>query len=214
MNDAGKAKAWIPVRRSPLAGRSEIEALRGRARLREKPFITKYTLRADADAISAAVETSTGLALPAEPLTSSASGDIAWLWMGPDEWMLVLPQDDGGTIPAKLAEELAGLHHQLTEVSDYYTVIELSGRRARDMLMKLTTLDVHPRAFREGQVTGTNFGRAVAVLWLVSDGEDGPVFRLFVRWSLADYLWCLLADAGREWGMPDQAPVSGERLVI
>ncbi len=80
--------------------------------------------------------------------------------------------------------------------------------------MKLTTLDVHPRAFAEGEVTGTNFGHATAIIWLVTDEKNGPVFRLVVRWSFADYLWCLLAEAGREWGMPEQVPVSGERMVI
>ena len=80
--------------------------------------------------------------------------------------------------------------------------------------MKLTTLDVHARAFAVGQVTGANFGHATANLWLVADDESGSIFRLFVRWSFADYLWCLLAEAGREWGMPEQVPVSGERMVI
>lgn len=214
MSDSGKGKAWIPVRRSPLIDRGEIEARRGAARLAEKPFLAKYILRADADAVSTAVKKASKLALPTEPLTSSTSGERAWLWMGPDEWMLVLPPDEQETLPSKVEEALSGKHHQLVNVSDYYTVIELSGLRARELLMKLTTLDLHHRAFREGQVTGTNFGHAAANLWLVGDGETGAIFRLFVRWSLADYLWCLLADAGREWGMPEQAPISGERMVI
>jgi sarcosine oxidase subunit gamma len=31
---------------------------------------------------------------------------------------------------------------------------------------------------------------------------------------MADYLWCLLADAGREWGVPEQVPIKGEVLTI
>ena len=97
-------------------------------------------------------------------------------------------------------------------MSSYYTTIELAGPRARDMLMKLTTLDLHPSAFTTGQVAGSLFGRAQATLWQVDadETEGGPVFRLFVRRSMADYLWCLLAEAGFEWGMPKQAPLSGE----
>jgi sarcosine oxidase subunit gamma len=41
----------------------------------------------------------------------------------------------------------------------------------------------------------------------------GPAFRIFIRWSMADYLWCALADAGREWGVPEQQPAKGEQLV-
>ena len=116
----------------------------------------------------------------------------------------------------KLAAALAGTHHQLVDVSDYYTMIELAGAKARELLMKLTTLDLHPRAFRAGMVTGSVFGRANATLWQAADdGESaGPVFRLFIRWSMADYLWCVLADAGREWGVPEQIPVKGEMLVV
>ena len=82
--------------------------------------------------------------------------------------------------------------------------------------MKLTTLDLHPRAFRAGMVTGSVFGRANATIWQPLDdaAEGGPAFRLFIRWSMADYLWCLIADAGREWGVPEQVPVKGEVLTI
>jgi hypothetical protein len=31
---------------------------------------------------------------------------------------------------------------------------------------------------------------------------------------MADYLWCLIADAAREFGTPEQRPVEGERLTI
>jgi heterotetrameric sarcosine oxidase gamma subunit len=111
---------------------------------------------------------------------------------------------------------LAGIHHQFVDVSDYYTVVEVAGAEARELLMKLTTLDLHQRAFKAGMVTGGVFGRANATIWPTADdaAAGGPVFRLFIRWSMADYLWCLIADAGREWGVPEQAPVKGESLTI
>ena len=82
--------------------------------------------------------------------------------------------------------------------------------------MKLTTLDLHPRAFKTGMVAGSMFGRTQATLWQATDDaeEGGPLFRLIVRWSMADYLWCLIADAAREWGAPDQSPVGGETLTV
>ena len=84
--------------------------------------------------------------------------------------------------------------------------------------MKLTTLDLHPRAFKAGMVAGSMFGRTQATLWQVTDdgrvGRGGPLFRLIVRWSMADYLWCLIADAAREWGVPEEQPVEGETLTV
>jgi sarcosine oxidase subunit gamma len=156
------------------------------------------------------------LGLPFDPLTSSRSGETAFLWMGPDEWMLVSAEAEAAEHVSAARAALAGVHHQLVDVSDYYTMIELAGPRARELLMKLTPLDVHARAFRAGMVAGSLFGRANATLWQTADdAEDGgPVFRLFVRWSMADYLWCLLADAGREWGVPEEVPIKGERLTL
>lgn len=212
-----ESKAWIPVRRSPLTGRTAIEARRNAVQLAEAPFLGKHILRVEPKVGAAAVKEATGLALPGEPLSSSVSDEAGkqavLLWLGPDEWMLVTPPEDAGKTAAALAKALDG-HHQLADVSDYYTAIDVTGAKARELLMKLTTLDIHPRAFRAGQVTGTILGHANATLWLVGDVDGEATIRLFVRWSHADYLWCLLADAGREWGVPEQVPISGEKLVI
>jgi sarcosine oxidase, subunit gamma len=74
------------------------------------------------------------------------------------------------------------------------------------VLMKVATIDFHPRAFRPGMAVTTNFGRTVA--WARLSGES--TFDIIVRISMADYLWCLLAEAGREWGLPPQTPKGGD----
>jgi sarcosine oxidase subunit gamma len=204
-----------PIRRSPLKDRAPIGDAAGAISMRELPFLRKYVLRADPHEAVERLRSALSLGLPFDPLTSSSSGDLAFLWMGPDEWLLVTGPDDPVAF-RRAAEALAGTHHQLVDVSDYHTVIELEGPKSRELLMKLTTLDVHPRAFQAGMVSGMILGRANATLWQVRDDHagNGPAFRIFVRWSMADYLWCLLADAGREWGMPAQAAVGGEKLTI
>ena len=210
------AELRAPVRRSPLGHRSRIEGEGGVARLAERPFLGKFILRAAPDEAVEPLRQALGFGLPFDALTSSTAGGIAWLWMGPDEWMLVTAPDAGAEAFARAREALAGFHHQLVDVSDYYTAIDAAGPKARELLMKLTTLDMHARAFRTGMVTGAIFGRANATIWQVADDaeESGPLFRLFIRWSMADYLWCALVEAGREWGVPEQVPIKGERLTI
>ena len=203
-----------PVRRSPLSHRHAIAAADGALRMRERPFLAKFVLRGPADALGPAVAESLGAALPAEPLTSSDWGEGTILWLGPDEWMLVGEGEAADRLGQKLGEALVGGHHQLVDVSDYYTLIELAGAPAWQALSKATTLDLHPRAFPVGMVAGGTFGHAQATIWRPRDEGDTPEFRLFVRWSMADYLWCLLAECGREWGLPAEKPVSGERLTI
>jgi sarcosine oxidase subunit gamma len=205
-----------PVRRSPLAHRPPIAGEGDAVRMAELPFLGKFILRADPYEAVERLRAALGLGLPFDTLTSSTEGATSFLWMGPDEWMLATAPDEAQERSRIAAEALAGTHHQLVDVTDYYTVIELSGTKARELLMKLTTLDVHARAFRVGMVTGSVFGRANATIWQALDdaAEGGPTFRLFIRWSMADYLWCLIADAGREWGVPEQSPVKGEKLTI
>ncbi len=120
------------------------------------------------------------------------AGDAAALWLGPDEWLLV----------EALPVALEG-HHQVVEVGDYYTAIEVAGTPARTLLAKLITLDLHRRAFPLGGVAGTLLAKAPVWLWCTGD----DAFLVLVRRSLADYAWCLLADAGREWGLPAEAPI-------
>jgi len=208
--------ADAPVRHSPLSHRAPIEAPVGALRIAERPFLGKFILRAaHAEAVGPLKETF-GLDLPAEPSTSASGAETSLLWLGPDEWMLVTKGEGAEERFGRANRALAAIHHQLVAVGDYYTVIEVSGPRARETLMKLTTLDLHPRAFKAGMVAGSMFGRTHATLWQMTEdsAEGGPLFRLIVRWSMADYLWCVIADAGREWGIPEEQPVGGETLVI
>jgi heterotetrameric sarcosine oxidase gamma subunit len=207
------AEPRTPFRRSPLFHRRPLEGEGGAVRIAERPFRGKFILRADAHEAAERLRPALGLGLPFDPLTSATQGESSLLWMGPDEWMLVTAQGEAAERAGKAREALAGMHHQLVDVSDSYTVIEVAGSRARELLMKLTTLDLHPRAFRPGMVAGSVFGQANALLWLPLGGDEEG-FRLFIRWSMADYLWCVTADAGREWGVPEEFPVKGERLTV
>jgi sarcosine oxidase subunit gamma len=208
--------ADAPVRRSPLSHRAPIEGEGGAIPIAERPFLAKFILRVNAAEAKDLLLGAVGMSLPTEPLSSAIAGDLSLLWLGPNEWMLIAPPEQGDAAFADASKALASVHHQLVAVSDYYTVIEVSGPKARATLAKLTTLDLHRRAFKPGTVAGSMFARAQATLWQVSDdgAEGGPLFRLFVRWSIADYLWCVIADAAREFGVPETKPVGGEKLTI
>ena len=209
------APAEAPIRRSPLSHRAPIDGEGGAIRIAERPFLGKFVLRVDPKEAADLLLGAVGMSLPTAPLTTATAADLALLWLGPDEWMLVTPAEQAAAF-VDAENALAGVHHQLVAVGDYYTVIEISGSGARAALMKLTTLDLHPRAFAAGIVAGAMFGRTQATLWQMADdsADGGPLFRLIVRWSMADYLWCLVANAAREFGVPEQPPVGGETLTI
>lgn len=210
-----------PSARSPLAHREQISAGHPLT-LRELPLRTMIAIRADMAAIAEPVRAVTGLDLPAAVRGSTRNNDDrALIWLSPDEWMLIDTPGNEAAHLETLQSAFADVHAQLVDVTDYYTTIEIDGSKAREALSKLTAIDLHPRAFAVGEVVSTTFGKASATLMLASRaaqadavGNRIDTFHLIVRASLADYLWCMLADAGLEWGMPAQDPVGQVRLHL
>jgi heterotetrameric sarcosine oxidase gamma subunit len=203
-----------PLRRSPLAHRDAIEAPEGDLTLAERPFEAKLILRAEAEVASLAAG-ALELDLP-EACRFVEGGGVLLGWLSPDEFLIAGKVDGERELAGRIGAALEGTHHLISNVTDYYTTLAYAGPRAREGLMKLSTLDLHPRGFAPGDLKGSVFMHANA--WLAQrrgdDDEGGPAFDLIVRWTFADYLWCALAHSGREWGLPEQTPVGGERLVI
>lgn len=188
---------------SPLhhAGLPELMG-KGRAgagiRLREKKLRGHLTLRGDADdpAFANGVHQALGLQLPVA-LTLVAQGETSLQWMGPDEWLLVVPQGEEFAAEQRLRDALAGLHIQVVNVSGGQTLLELSGDNVRELLMKSTPYDVHPSNFPVGKAVGTHFAKSQLVIRHTAEN----VWELVVRRSFADYIWLWLQDASAEYGL-------------
>ena len=189
-------------RRSALAHRIPLSTGDGAAALREIAFEGKLILRGALDAIGGAAAGVLGVGLPGKVLETTARSRGTAQWLGPDEWLIVCAPGQETSLAHDFEQALSGKHAQVVDVTDYYTTIELSGAHARAMLMKIATVDFHPRAFTTGMAVTTNVGRAVA--WLRQ--TPGDAFAIVIRISMADYVWCLLAEAGREFGLPEVAP--------
>jgi sarcosine oxidase, subunit gamma len=195
-------------RKSALSHRQPQTSDDGSAALREKPFEGKLILRGEHGSLHPAVNGVLGADLPATVGGTASSLRVTAQWLGPDEWLLITPPREEIALLTELNAALAALHAQAVDVTDYYTTIELSGPRAREMLMKITTIDMHPRAFKVGHGVAGNFGRANPFVRQTRDdaAEGGPAFDLIIRISMADYLWCLLCEAGHEWGLIELDP--------
>jgi sarcosine oxidase subunit gamma len=188
------------ARRSPLSAFADAFAQAGetpaRIRLREIPFLTQLTLRAETGTeASGAASATLGLPLPVVPNTTRSRRGLSVLWMGPDEWLIVSEQDGKIDQPA-LERALEGHHATVVDVSAQRTVIEVAGVDARELLLKGCALDLHPQTFAVGRCAQTNLARTQVVL-LSHDRE--PVYRVFVRASFAEYLAEWLIDAAAEY---------------
>ena len=110
-----------------------------------------------------------GVALPVEPNTVGTGGGRAALWLGPDEWLVVGADGDETAI----VRALEGAEGWITavDVSANRTVLELAGPRAREVLAKGCSLDLHPRAFGPGQCAQTALARTQVILEAVGDAR-------------------------------------------
>lgn len=203
------------LKRSPLAHREALSAPSGQFTMRETPFVGLLTLRGEPGKLARAVRSALGLDLAASPGTFTKSDEAAAMWIGPDEWIVITQPGAEEAAMGQLKSDLASVHSQVVNVTDYYTTLSLKGAATRDVLAKITMVDLHPRAFQPGYAISSIFGHAGAWLQMTDDENgSGVSFNLYIRRSMADYLWCLLADGAREYGVPAQDPIGQVKLHL
>ncbi len=191
-----------------LDGRAQASRGAAGVALAERPHRGMVNLRrdpADETAMNAFAE-AFGFALPVQPNTSAGNGEASALWLGPDEWWLVVPGPEpeaGPELADKLRAALADGFAAVTEVGESRTCIRIAGPKARALLQKGCPLAFHPRAFRVGACAQTLLATATVAIHLVADESvaEGPVFEVYVLRSFAEYLWAWLEDAGAEYGV-------------
>lgn len=169
----------------------------------EVRFVPQINVRVTAGSPArAAVTAALGFGLPEVPDTvvTDADGLRAALWLGPDEWLVVGPAATGvGDLESRLREAVGADWGSVVDVSSNRTVIEVGGPRARDLLARGCSLDMHPRRFGPGWCAQTLIARAGVTLW---QKDHRPTFWLFVRASFAAYLAEWIVDAVE--GMPSE----------
>ncbi|AIL59593.1 MULTISPECIES: sarcosine oxidase subunit gamma [Pseudomonas] len=170
--------------------------------LREHKFLGHLTLRGDGrdPAFAGGVFKALGLELPVA-LTVVANGEMSLQWLGPDEWLLIVPGGQEFAVEQKLRDALDGQHIQVVNVSGGQTLLELSGPNVREVLMKSTSYDVHPNNFPVGKAVGTVFAKSQLVIRRT--GEE--TWELLIRRSFSDYWWLWLQDAAAEYGLSIEA---------
>lgn len=178
-----------------LAGQGKIDA---GVTLREKQLLGHLILRGDSSdtGFGSAIQSVLGLELPvALDLTAKEGRSLQWL--GPDEWLLIVPHGEEYTTELRLREAIGDRHISIVNVSGGQTVFELKGPGVRNVLMKSTSYDVHPSHFPVGKAVGTVFAKSQLVIRHTA--ED--TWELIVRRSFADYIWLWLQDASAEYGL-------------
>ena len=112
------------LRRSPLADYRELfvalsTASRGKLDIRELPYLAHVNFRTDPVEASAMhrLASSLDFALPVVPNTVASQDDRRALWLGPDEWLIVGPEDQRRALIQALRDGLGGAFGSIVDVS-------------------------------------------------------------------------------------------------
>ncbi|MGE0718199.1 MAG: sarcosine oxidase subunit gamma [Alphaproteobacteria bacterium] len=167
-------------------------------RLSRLPLVGQITLRAGPE-VASLVDVGLGLALPDAPNRVTSDGGRAAVWLGPDEWLLLVPRADVATTIARLEMALDGRHFAAVDTSAARLGLAVSGAAARAVLAKGCSLDLHPRAFGPGECAQTALARVPV---LIVQRDTAPTFWVFVRPSYAVFLARWLIDAATEYRLP------------
>jgi sarcosine oxidase subunit gamma len=194
------------IRRSPgshLAAALEAGSIEGTVVLNEGPFQTMAGIRVDPRSEEGLRVAEVAGSLPARCGEVGGADGVSVLWLGPSEFLVVAPEAAhdafGGNLISSLTAALGDAPGQVVDLSANRTTFELSGPRARAVLEKGCSLDLHPRVFKAGTALSTEIGNIPVVL--EKTGEES--FRLFPRASFADFLGRWLLDAMREYASPE-----------
>ncbi|MEA2928752.1 MAG: methylglutamate dehydrogenase subunit [Hyphomicrobiales bacterium] len=156
-------------------------------------FASVIARRGQRDALASAVRASFGLALPDGPRRVGKDG-VAFAGIGPGQW--IASGENAGDLAASLRERI-GAFAAVADQSDSRLVLHLSGARVRDALVKGVPIDLHPRAFKTGDVASTLVAHVGVQIDML---DDAPVFQLTAPRSMAGSFWSWLTASAAEFG--------------
>ena len=190
------------TRRSALADYADrfaalYETTNGAVGIREQPFVAQLNLRADPQdaGLMERLALAIGFDLPVVPNTVASREDRRALWLGPDEGLVVGPEDQQGALAQALRDALGVSFGSIVDVSANRTVIEFRGSNARDLLAHGVSIDLDARPFGPGRCAQTLLAKAQVII--ERRGAESA-FLLYVRSSFACYAADWLLDAASD----------------
>jgi heterotetrameric sarcosine oxidase gamma subunit len=154
-----------------------------------------------------------GLDLPQGPRRTAARG-VAFVGIGPGAWLATA--ESGGNAFAAALKQAVGDLASVSDQSDGYAMLRLTGPKVRETLAKGVSVDLHKMAFQPGDVAATVVSHIGVTLWRIEDGTDGsPTFEIAVFRSLADSFGHWLCESAAEYGfiVNDHHSLSGSPAV-
>ena len=166
----------------------------GLAKIEEFGPLGMITLRGDltSKTLQKAAAGVAGVAFP-NVRKAACDGERGLLWMSPDELMVLCPYADVTGNLAQLQTSLGSEHALAVNVSDARAVFRVSGASAREVMAKLSPVDLSSEAFGPGDFRRSRLAQVAAAYWM----RDDETFEIICFRSVAAYVFDLLKVAAQ-----------------
>jgi heterotetrameric sarcosine oxidase gamma subunit len=169
------------------------------AQVRQGFGLAKILVRKNAaSALAKHLQSHFNCALPASP-RRTCGNDIALLGIGPGSWLAM--RENSGNDLASALKPILGTFAAISDQSDAYGVFRLRGPHVRAALSKLVPIDIHDRAFKEGDVAESIAGHVGILFWRLDDAAGSPVFDIAVARSVSVSLRHTLVQSAAEFDL-------------
>lgn len=180
---------------SPLSNKEKINS--SLINLESMDFIGKINLRLKKNDNQSYKNVSDflGYKLPIDSGEVMTSDESRIAWLGPDEFLIQSADQKKLEIMNGIKEILHNQFYAITDVSDYYLTIRLSGKKSFEVLSKGCPLNFKEYLTKKNTCAQSYISKATV---LMDRLPDKCTIDILVRWSFAEYLWNWLADSAAE----------------
>ena len=167
-----------------------------RLKLQAVNDIRKLRLQArpGAELNTTSLERLTGILLPAGP-QEKVDNELSAYWLAPNDWLLVNPASDIDSIKTALQDSSNEVTFVVTDLTDAYSIIDISGEDAVARLAEGCSVDLDGKAFPSGRYVLTRLQHLSVIIHRL---DDTPRFRILVDRCVARFLWdwfmCAIPD--------------------
>lgn len=171
-------------------------------------LVGREVARLLADHLGGGAVPSVGRTIPIQ--AGGRPDDRLLLGLTADEFLLTTAPGAEEGLKAELEARLAadGACAHLFDVTSSLAAIAVVGPASREVLRRITPLDLRPWRFPDGSCAQGSVAK-VPGLVVRSDRGGLPAYRLFVSWAYGGYLWETLWDAGRDLGVAPMSALGG-----
>ena len=137
------------------------------------------------------------LVLPIEPNVRIFNNNISIMWLGPNEWLVITPENEKDGIISLLNSNLNPQKTAITDVSFNRTILRLEGEKVFTLLSKFLVANLE-------KILKTNFSVAqsifikIPVLFVRNNTDEEPTsLDLHLNRSHTKYVYELLVDGSK-----------------